>query len=104
MDALISIHAPSRGRLGQDDAGQRSSTDFNPRPLAGATKCQSDTIGISRISIHAPSRGRLNSSYSLVMYSSFQSTPPRGGDVLPPFAQCQGAEFQSTPPRGGDST
>ena len=80
MDWPISIHAPSRGRLGtpkgQNGFFQFQSTpphggdltswafpwrtyNFNPRPLTGATLA-SGGYGLKEgISIHAPSRGRL---------------------------------------------
>ena len=77
--AVISIHAPLRGRLiflvklrllvlfqstppcGGDIAGAVAPAVllyFNPRPLAGATKCHSLGHGAYVISIHAPLRGR----------------------------------------------
>ena len=55
--ALISIHAPLRGRQGRG----RKRTDpanFNPRPLAGATTDQRNVGHRCTISIHAPLRGR----------------------------------------------
>ena len=55
-------------------------TDFNPRPLAGATQADAAKI----------------------MITLFQSTPPCGGD---PFNGSTGKAallFQSTPPCGGD--
>ena len=54
----ISIHAPLRGRPGNQRALRHARSDFNPRPLAGATDIL-DKVGLSSvISIHAPLRGR----------------------------------------------
>ena len=121
--------------------------NFNPRPLAGATigldnyrkYCRISIHAPSRgrrqfhihavnaivISIHAPSRGRQANAGNLATSPQFQSTPPRGGDLLQHVAPepwgnfnprplagatngATGGEanvtlFQSTPPRGGDS-
>ena len=118
----ISIHAPLRGRhqrglfgispllfqstppCGGDldlPAQVAGGPDFNPRPLAGATRrfpettakhsfqstppCGGDTAaGTHRrtgsISIHAPLRGRLLTIAIRRETSTFQSTPPCGGD------------------------
>ncbi len=56
--ASISIHAPLRGRRMWPPSPRRPK-NFNPRPLAGAT--------------HSPAGSSL--------FSSFQSTPPCGGDA-----------------------
>ena len=53
----ISIHAPSRGRPDRRP-GAAATGDFNPRPLAGATRVFVYIIPGITISIHAPSRGR----------------------------------------------
>ena len=99
----ISIHAPSRGRLYGVKIGQYA----------------------SQISIHAPSRGRLSSVHAILSLIIFQSTPPHGGDWRSwtpghfmrhfnprpltgatktgrPMAVID--QFQSTPPHGGDDT
>ena len=97
----ISIHAPLRGRrlppiltlqtavfqstppCGGDppDYGKTCICgNFNPRPLAGATK----VVGVYRpsgnISIHAPLRGRPRFVAETKYPDKFQSTPPCGGD------------------------
>ena len=97
--------------------------NFNPRPLAGATRGRRRALLVRRISIHAPLRGRLpgvlsyrcpkdfnprplagaTAAYDMTFQELiFQSTPPCGGDRFTystlPWAQ----SFQSTPPCGGD--
>ena len=145
MVCSISIHAPSRGRP-QDTIGkfrlapfqstpprggdkQMQETlqhhhNFNPRPLAGATKTPLWVVFPDWISIHAPSRGRQLTQAQELSLRLFQSTPPRGGDGFnghkrrtgkhfnprPLAGATNGATggeanvtlFQSTPPRGGD--
>ena len=78
--------------------------DFNPRSLAGATemyrvgyanraisihapsrerqKLSKTSNGIKEISIHAPSRERLPAFKILLFAIIFQSTLPRGSDIL----------------------
>ena len=97
----ISIHAPIRGRPILV-FGRPGYSNFNPRPLAGATTnlaasvidvtfqstppCGGDQdlkaiSGVpASISIHAPLRGRPFSSAALPVLPLFQSTPPCGGD------------------------
>ena len=98
---LISIHAPLRGRPGT--AGDRPLQDpfqstppcggdlaevvdivepcnFNPRPLAGATKGHTHFGCVFGISIHAPLRGRPTKHLTGALGLLFQSTPPCGGD------------------------
>ena len=98
----VSIHAPTRGRH-----------DGLHVALTGIT-----------VSIHAPTRGRRPSYLPNDFSIKFQSTPPRGGDVIQPevrlylfvsihaptrgrlrhLPSCiQVIKFQSTPPRGGDA-
>ena len=100
--ALVSTHAPARGRL------------------ISRAVCQ---VRLS-VSTHAPARGRLLAAPAPVSLSRFQLTPPRGGDLLffafrvsPPCFNSRPREgataaqialagavckFQLTPPRGGD--
>ena len=54
--------------------------NFNPRPLAGATKILFNRLRVFFISIHAPIRGRLCSGARSTAAPGFQSTPPYGGD------------------------
>ena len=54
--------------------------DFNPRPLAGATRYSDFRRQCDPISIHAPLRGRPSAHCAMVPNSLFQSTPPCGGD------------------------
>ena len=77
----ISIHAPSRGRLSAITA-TIGTLNFNPRPLAGATRPFRMQSGRLKISIHAPSRGRLGRAHPVWYGFRFQSTPPRGGDYF----------------------
>ena len=123
-DGTISIHAPSRERLhfwfnikqfhlfqftlprGSDSLMYTAYCpllDFNPRSLAGATKCSYKVRLPASISIHAPSRERRSDSTSFSLrccdfnprslagatgssingasaLSAFQSTLPRGSD------------------------
>ena len=61
----ISIHAPSRERLAVLIFLKRSSQNFNPRSLAGATQSEDSAAASASISIHAPSRERLIHNTSL---------------------------------------
>ena len=45
LDAQISIHAPSRGRLYRPDC-MNTPEHFNPRPLAGATPLGRGLFGL----------------------------------------------------------
>ena len=97
--------------------------NFNPRPLAGATKLRVREFTGARISIHAPLRGRPYPVLVRADVSQFQSTPPCGGDPVwmflirlhwyfnpRPLAGATPSNdqflgfglFQSTPPCGGD--
>ena len=121
--ALISIHAPIRGRLypsfkvscgirfqstppyGGDFLSiqlQLGNHDFNPRPHTGATGHPGKRPRVRRISIHAPIRGRREGPVVACGYLRFQSTPPYGGDRSQSPGWRWGCGFQSTPPYGGD--
>ena len=76
----ISIHAPSRERL----SGANT-------PIDGQV-----------ISIHAPSRERLVVWIHIILISLFQSTLPRGSDMIRCLAIKRDMPFQSTLPRGSD--
>ena len=101
MGWTISIHAPLRGRHGTARS-EPISSNFNPRPLAGATPIVRMVGGEVRISIHAPLRGRPDAIDKISRVERFQSTPPCGGDLPVVFAMSPAAIFQSTPPCGGD--
>ena len=99
---IISIHAPARGATTKwahhlfSDAfqstlprGERrtssldnplSISDFNPRSREGSDRLfPSCIVMLKSISIHAPARGATHSQHiSVVAYSVFQSTLPRG--------------------------
>ena len=75
----ISIHAPSRERLRVRHILSFDS-NFNPRSLAGATAAQSP----------------------LTQAAIFQSTLPRGSDILYCSSTNRLSKFQSTLPRGSD--
>ena len=98
----ISIHAPLRGRrtglmrldltskfqstppCGGDVStleNREKATDFNPRPLAGATAVRRLDYRRPAISIHAPLRGRPGQLGIAPCKTRFQSTPPCGGDA-----------------------
>ena len=120
----ISIHAPSRGRP-LPKWIQMMTYDFNPRPLAGATR-ESHKAGKGgrfqstpprggdieitagddsiTISIHAPSRGRrvgdcLHHHFTFISIHA----PSRGRQLTSDFWPVRSL-FQSTPPRGGDAS
>ena len=76
---VISIHAPSRERVGFRNA-IGNSIDFNPRSLAGANVEPFSKYGMGAISIHAPSRERLMTLYGSLPTWIFQSTLPRGSE------------------------
>ena len=99
----ISIHAPSRERrlfsvraahtLGFQSTLPRGSdhiplpalaalVDFNPRSLAGATLPPLAPLTVSLISIHAPSRERHVFQTFSDFVAVFQSTLPRGSDII----------------------
>ena len=80
-------------------------SSFNPRPREGATvgpECIAACAG--RVSIHAPAKGRRPPTGAVgQIASSFQSTPPRRGDLVgQTIEHARIAWFQSTPPRRGD--
>ena len=101
----------------------RCASDFNPRPLAGATHPPGQGNLVPAISIHAPLRGRPDRGLENLEAIRFQSTPPCGGDGMDlnvligredfnprPLAgatkiiavPAEAEQFQSTPPCGGD--
>ena len=98
----ISIHAPLRGRRAGKKAEQRRS-DFNPRPLAGATLYHVFNDNVFIISIHAPLRGRRRrKTGSRVQHPISIHAPLRGRRYKFGWSLHKAA-FQSTPPCGGDS-
>ena len=98
----ISIHAPLRGRL-QRYVDHRGTKDFNPRPLAGATYFSLYSVLCRLISIHAPLRGRPVILATSNLPSSFQSTPPCGGDQARPRQPKAGPDFNPRPLAGATS-
>ena len=117
----ISIHAPLRGRPPSSLSPQASSpfqstppcggdygakgpgfrtSDFNPRPLAGATPLFGVGAGRVWISIHAPLRGRPLAQALRLTGSSFQSTPPCGGDKVCRRAWMERPDFNPRPLAG----
>ena len=101
---LTLLRFQSTPPCGGDDHYRNKTSDqsnFNPRPLAGATPQQYGCSPHAVISIHAPLRGRRSPNAGHAYNVRFQSTPPCGGDLInnpPP----QRRKFQSTPPCGGD--
>ncbi len=61
---------------------ERDTPYFNPRPLAGATKHPFMRPAYLKISIHAPLRGRRKALAASLQEEKFQSTPPCGGDLV----------------------
>ena len=101
LNAIISIHAPSRERLRAIHERSRTalfqstlphgsdtlppsflptSLHFNPRSLTGATYIPKSYELQSKISIHAPSRERRRAYQSQLYCQRFQSTLPHGSD------------------------
>ena len=76
--------------------------NFNPRPLAGATRRPLIWQPAYCISIHAPLRGRPKEAAASATAAAFQSTPPCGGDLASSNSLMRQQGFQSTPPCGGD--
>ena len=120
--ALISIHAPMRGRP-STAARWDTAPNFNPRPHAGATAREHDEESAAPISIHAPMRGRRHCCSCQLNTSYFNPRPHAGATQMPmerpwvlrdfnprPHAGATGNRpmgdfagvFQSTPPCGGD--
>ena len=88
--SIISIHAPSRGRLpGTPGLCEPAPEISIHAPSRGRLPSLSNYIHYIPISIHAPSRGRRNKRAIIRKGNLFQSTPPRGGDFFsiffPPF-------------------
>ena len=81
LEIAISIHAPSRERP------------------------QSPTLLLSTatIAIHAPSRERHNADTPVMANDLFQSTLPRGSDIILANVPRLNPLFQSTLPRGSDA-
>ena len=67
--------------------------NFNPRSLAGATVWYSIYKQNKVISIHAPSRERLLICFVPVSIIVFQSTLPRGSDIIRISSQLIGKNF-----------
>ena len=78
----ISIHAPSRERLSRPLGICLKPTNFNPRSLAGATLFLPLSYPLFSISIHAPSRERHMDKSLTSNVIAFQSTLPRGSDLV----------------------
>ena len=77
-------------------------TNFNPRPLAGATCYKRIALAAIQISIHAPLRGRLVASMSSAFMDRISiHAPLRGRPYLSDSTERK-LRFQSTPPCGGD--
>ena len=119
----ISIHAPLRGRLPTFLHASYAS-DFNPRPLAGATSFYWHWCAVLRYFNPRPLAGATSVTLRFAVLPVFQSTPPGGGDCTENFkrkvphisihAPLRGRRFscvshssavlfQSTPPCGGDA-
>ncbi len=102
LQGWISIHAPSRERRSQ----QQWSVCwhyFNPRSLAGATSAWITSTPNSCISIHAPSRERHEHVFHHLTLGDFNPRSLAGATKADgtPARRC---EFQSTLPRGSDDT
>ena len=99
---MISIHAPLRGRhfFPQKKVNQRN---FNPRPLAGATKSSLASLPPPIFQSTPPCGGDHFATRSRTTRTIFQSTPPCGGDRICLLTRLlHPPKFQSTPPCGGD--
>ena len=120
---LISIHAPLRGRRGEmrnnnytdefqstppcggdwhPGIRRRAPYHFNPRPLAGATRCTGQGLSRDAISIHAPLRGRHRVCEKNPAHLEISIHAPLRGRRKNPVPTSYSALFQSTPPCGGD--
>ena len=77
----ISIHAPMRGRpLASGSSGLPGWISIHA-PMRGRRKAEGYKSRPGSISIHAPMRGRpLRTGLAGILVSTFQSTPPCGGD------------------------
>ena len=95
----ISIHAPLRGRPFFSPSSILPS-DFNPRPLAGATSLSMVWLPFTLISIHAPLRGRRGEMRNNNYTDEFQSTPPCGGDWHPGIRRRAPYHFNPRPLAG----
>jgi len=119
---LVSIHAPARGRPHRPVI-IFSTIKFQSTPPRGGDQIKSAYLLRQAVSIHAPARGRLRTEQETgdmdvsihapargrptpkplsSRFLKFQSTPPRGGDMMPFQNSVTKYKFQSTPPRGGD--
>ena len=84
--------ASGRGTLG----------NFNPRSLAGATKCESCGGTVSEISIHAPSRERQINGKSKNIRPEISIHAPSRERQRQEHLKDYNFLFQSTLPRGSD--
>ena len=96
---LISIHAPLRGRRSASHL-PIPLPDFNPRPLAGATRlrvlrCLSDCYFNPR-----PLAGATRGVATYGLSYLFQSTPPCGGDWVYIFYNPNPCDFNPRPLAG----
>ena len=93
----VSIHAPVKGRPVVSDGG-RDWSSFNPRPREGATWTDAQGAKVALVSIHAPVKGRrkwldLDDFTDLVSIHA-----PVKGRLNSSLAWASFSEFQSTPP------
>ena len=99
---IISIHAPSRERLGHINNKMLISSFQSTLPR-GSDKAVNNAQIKALISIHAPSRERPALQCGVLASGKFQSTLPRGSDVMNMDYLIDLLSFQSTLPRGSDS-
>ena len=99
---IISIHAPSRERQPSQLYVQHHPYHFNPRSLAGATNGIQCGVGFAAISIHAPSRERLLWIENSMAFISISIHAPSRERLGGEMSTNNEIGFQSTLPRGSD--
>ena len=77
-----------------------SRSDFNPRPLTGATSPICYSPGQREISIHAPSRGRLHLPWPTYAWLYFNPRPLTGATSCFLFPGCFSIHFNPRPLTG----
>ena len=98
----VSIHAPAWGATSPGETGSWPGSSFNPRPRVGGDVPDVRYSGEPMLFQSTPPRGgRLLPRAPVLAASSFNPRPRVGGDAGFARPQSKDRKFQSTPPRGG---
>ena len=96
----VSIHAPAWGATHNGDLRRSGIVVSIHAPAWGATASYAPLLPATVVSIHAPAWGATKLSKNGILFSTFQSTRPRGARPWARFPLPTANGFQSTRPRG----